>query len=107
MQNYGKITALYSRLSKADLDRGKDESYSIQNQKKYLEDFAEKNNLINIRHYIDDDETGRFFDRDAYMELVSDIKKGKISTVLMKDMTRWGASIPKLVRIWSFLGCIG
>ena len=36
-----------------DLDRGADESYSIQNQKKLLEDFAKKNNLINIRHYIE------------------------------------------------------
>jgi len=90
MQNYSKITALYSRLSKADLDRGADESYSIQNQKKLLEDFAKKNNLINIRHYIDDDETGRFFDRSGYVDMMEDVEKGKIGAVIMKDMTRWG-----------------
>ena len=90
MQNYSKITACYSRLSKADLDRGADESYSIQNQRKYLEDFAAKNNLINIRHYVDDDETGCFFDREGYEGLLKDVEKGKIGTVIMKDMTRWG-----------------
>jgi len=90
MQNYSKITACYSRLSKADLDRGDNESYSIQNQKKYLEDFAEKNSLINVRHYIDDDETGRFFDREGYLGLVKDVEKGLIGAVIMKDMSRWG-----------------
>jgi DNA invertase Pin-like site-specific DNA recombinase len=90
MQNYSKITALYSRLSKADLDRGEDESYSIRNQKELLEGYAKKNNLINIKHYTDDDETGRFFDREGYVELMNDVEKGKIGTIIMKDMTRWG-----------------
>jgi hypothetical protein len=53
MHNYSKITALYSRLSKADLDRGEDEGYSIRNQKELLEGYAKKNNLINIKHYTD------------------------------------------------------
>ena len=46
--------------------------------------------LINIRHYIDDDESGRFFDRCAYTQMISDVEQGKIGIVIMKDMTRWG-----------------
>ena len=46
--------------------------------------------LINIRHYIDDDESGRFFDRSAYTQMISDVEQGKIGIVVMKDMTRWG-----------------
>lgn len=58
-----KITALYERLSRDDEQAG--ESNSIQNQKIFLENYARGQHLTNIRHYIDDDESGRFFDRSA------------------------------------------
>ena len=45
---------------------------------------------MNIHHYIDDDESGRFFDRSAYTQMISDVENGKIGIVIMKDMTRWG-----------------
>ena len=66
MNDYNKITALYSRLSVGDEDRDGGESNSIQNQKIFLENYARGQRLTNIRHYIDDDESGRFFDRSAY-----------------------------------------
>ena len=44
-----RVTALYERLSRDDDLVG--ESNSITNQKKYLEDYAHKNGLTNIRHY--------------------------------------------------------
>ena len=47
-----RVTALYERLSRDDDLVG--ESNSIINQKKYLEDYAHKNGLMNIRHYTDD-----------------------------------------------------
>ena len=40
MNDYNKITALYSRLSVGDEDRDGGESNSIQNQKKFLESYA-------------------------------------------------------------------
>jgi len=46
-----KITALYARLSRDDDLAG--ESNSITNQKKYLEDYAQKNGFKNIRHFTD------------------------------------------------------
>jgi len=85
-----KITALYSRLSVGDEDRDGGESNSIVNQKAFLERYARQNKLMNIRHYIDDDESGRFFDRSAYTQMISDVESGKIGIVIMKDMTRWG-----------------
>jgi hypothetical protein len=48
----GKITALYERLSHDD--GRSDESVSIENQKRILEDYARKNGFTNIRHYTDD-----------------------------------------------------
>ena len=46
-----KITALYERLSRDDEQAG--ESNSIQNQKKYLEDYARQCGFKNIRHFSD------------------------------------------------------
>ena len=90
MTNYSKITALYSRLSVGDEDRDGGESNSIQNQKIFLENYARGQHLTNIRHYIDDDESGRFFDRSAYSRMMDDVENGKIGVCIMKDLTRWG-----------------
>jgi len=90
IEYHNKITALYSRLSVGDEDRDGGEINSIVNQKAFLERYARDKKLINIRHYIDDDESGRFFDRSAYTQMISDVEQGKIGIVIMKDMTRWG-----------------
>ena len=90
MNDYNKITALYSRLSVGDEDRDGGESNSIQNQKIFLENYARGQRLTNIRHYIDDDESGRFFDRSAYSRMMEDVENGKVGVCIMKDLTRWG-----------------
>ena len=90
MTKYNKITALYSRLSVGDEDRDGGESNSIQNQKIFLERYAKEQKLTNIKHYIDDDESGRFFDRSGYVQMMDDVESGKVGLVIMKDMTRWG-----------------
>ena len=64
--------------------------WSIQNQKIFLENYARGQHLTNIRHYIDDDESGRFFDRSAYSRMMDDVENGKIGVCIMKDLTRWG-----------------
>lgn len=89
MSNYNKITALYSRLSVGDEDRDGGESNSIQNQKIFLENYAKGQHLTNIRHYIDDDESGRFFDRSAYRGLGSiDFRAAARSVLLIGRVKR-------------------
>ena len=90
MENYSNITALYSRLSVGDEGRDGGESNSIQNQRIFLENYAKQQRLTNIKHYIDDDESGRFFDRSGYTQMIEDVENGKVGVVIMKDMTRWG-----------------
>ena len=82
------VTALYERLSRDDDSAG--ESNSILNQKKYLEDYARQNGFTNIRHYSDDGYTGTNFDRPAFTQMMSDIEAGLVSTVIVKDMSRFG-----------------
>jgi len=90
MSKQTKITALYERLSHGDEQRNGGDSNSIKNQKLQLETYAKQQGFTNIKHYTDDDESGRFFDRDGYTRMIDDVESGKVGIVVMKDLTRWG-----------------
>ena len=49
IRDFDRVTALYERLSKDDEQQG--ESNSILNQKRFLEDFARKSGMKNIKHF--------------------------------------------------------
>lgn len=82
------ITALYERLSRDD--ELTDDSNSILNQKKYLEDYAAQHGFENCVHYTDDGWSGGNFDRPAWKRMIADIEAGKVGAVLVKDMSRAG-----------------
>ncbi len=82
------ITALYERLSQEDGQEG--ESNSIANQKKILERYCRDHNYTGIRHYEDDGYSGTNFNRPGFQEMLADVKAGKISRVIVKDMSRFG-----------------
>lgn len=82
------ITALYERLSRDDDLSG--ESNSILNQKRYLEDFALQAGFTNLRHYTDDGYTGTNFDRPGFKAMMAEVEAGNISTIIVKDMSRFG-----------------
>ena len=81
-------TALYCRLSRDDELQG--ESNSITNQKKYLEDYARRNGLGNIIHFTDDGYSGVNFNRPGFQSLIAEVEAGKIGTIIVKDMSRFG-----------------
>ena len=83
-----KITALYERLSRDDDLAG--ESNSITNQKKYLEDYAQKNGFKNIRHFTDDGFSGVNFNRPGFQSLMKEVEAGNVETLIVKDMSRLG-----------------
>ena len=83
-----RLTALYERLSKDDDLQG--ESNSIINQKKYLEDYAQRNGFTNVRHFFDDGYSGKDFKRPGFTEMLDEIEKGNVGTVIVKDMSRFG-----------------
>ena len=86
--DFDRITALYERLSKDDELQG--ESNSISNQKEFLENYARSNGFTNIKHYTDDGYTGRNFNRPSFKALLEDVEAGKVGTVIVKDMSRFG-----------------
>ena len=83
-----KITALYCRLSRDDGTEG--ESNSIGTQKKLLTMKANELGIDNIEFYVDDGFTGTNFNRPDFRRLESDIKKGLVKAVLVKDLSRLG-----------------
>ena len=79
-----KITALYERLSRDDEMVG--DSNSIINQKKMLEDYANKNGYTNILHFTDDGYSGGSFERPAWKKLIEGVENNIIDTVIVKDI---------------------
>lgn len=82
------VTALYARLSKDDMLEG--ESNSITNQKKILKTFADDNGFLNTRYYFDDGVSGTTFEREGFQQMISDVEKGEVKTVIVKDLSRLG-----------------
>ena len=83
-----QYTALYCRLSCDDDLAG--DSNSIKNQKMLLKQYADEHRLKNIRYYVDDGFSGSNFDRPDFKRMLTDIDDGLISTVVVKDMSRFG-----------------
>ena len=88
-QNYGGgLTALYARLSKDDDLVG--DSNSIVHQKEMLAKYAKEHGFTNTEFYVDDGYSGTNFNRPDFQRMMSDVEEGKISTVIVKDMSRFG-----------------
>ena len=87
--NYGgDVTALYARLSKDDDLVG--DSNSIVHQKEILAKYAKEHGFTNIEFYVDDGFSGTNFNRPDFQRMMSDAEEGKIATIIVKDMSRFG-----------------
>ena len=84
----GDVTALYARLSKDDDLVG--DSNSIVHQKEILAKYAKEHGFINCEFYVDDGFSGTNFNRPDFQRMMADAEEGKISTVIVKDMSRFG-----------------
>lgn len=87
-------TAFYLSLSVSDGDLGKDgkdESNSIENQRLLLCDFLRKRTDISeeVIEYIDDGYSGMNFERPAFQKMLKDAQAGLISTIIVKDLSRF------------------
>lgn len=81
----------YIRLSKEDLNRGKDESNSVTNQRKLLDDYYRQNidEFESVEEpYIDDGCTGTDTNRENFQRLIADIYARKVNCVIVKDLSR-------------------
>lgn len=82
---------IYARYSNIDKLVGEDqESRSIKNQIDILTKYVNDHNLKLVRVYADYHKTGSNMDRPALQELLQDASEGKIDTIVVKDLSRFG-----------------
>jgi DNA invertase Pin-like site-specific DNA recombinase len=55
-----------------------------------LEDYAAKNSITNIVHFTDDGISGTRFDRPGFVAMMDEVDAGKVSAIIVKDMSRLG-----------------
>ncbi len=82
-----KVGAYY-RLSRDDDQPS--ESLSIDNQRKIVKKYIEENGLELIAEYVDDGISGTTFERPEVQLLLADAKNGRIDTIIVKDLSRFG-----------------
>jgi len=89
-----QITALYCRLSRDDALQG--ESNSIANQKALLARYASEHGFANQRFFVDDGVSGTTFNRPGFQEMIAEVEAGRVATVIVKDMSRFGRDYLKV-----------
>ena len=106
----GKIwrAALYLRLSKEDGD--KEESESIANQRELLISHIQRNlpDVTVVAEKIDDGYSGADFNRPSFIEMMEEIRAGRINCVCVKDLSRFGRNFAEsgkyIEHVFPFLG---
>lgn len=83
-----EIAAIYCRLSQDDGSVG--ESGSIQTQKTILTQYCEEQHITIGGYYCDDGWSGTNFERPDFKRMIDDIEAGRINTVIVKDLSRFG-----------------
>ncbi len=91
------ILACYLRVSDEDFDLRqnvlKDESTSISAQRRLIHSYIDSKpdlRQMKIREFLDDGYSGTNFERPAIQEIFQLVSEGKISAIIVKDMSRFG-----------------
>ena len=79
---------IYMRLSRDDDKAG--ESMSIENQRVILRKYVSEHGGVIVDEYIDDGWSGTNFERPDVKRLLADAQTGKIDTIIVKDLSRFG-----------------
>ena len=83
-----KKVYLYGRLSNEDAKHG--DSYSIVNQRKILTGYAEENSFKDYEFIFDDGYSGGDWERPAFKKMIEEVELGFVSTIIVKDLSRFG-----------------
>ena len=106
-ENKVKITALYCRLSVEERKDSKDKrkkkqddvSNSISNQKQILLEYAKKNGYLHTEFFVDDGVSGTTFDRPDFQRMQRMVENGEVSTIIVKDLSRFGRESIEMGRL--------
>jgi len=100
-------TAIYARLSLED--SGKKDSDTLENQIYLVKQFVKgQHDLELVAVFADNGETGLKFDRPQFNEMLGAVRRGDVTCVVVKDLSRFGRCYIEignyLDKIFPFLG---
>lgn len=84
------IAGVYTRLSQERKENYRDKSNSLEMQEELCIKEANKKDIKVFRVYKDYEYSGTNFKRPGFLEMMEDIRIGRINCIIVKDMSRFG-----------------
>jgi len=102
------IAGIYTRLSQERKEDYRNKSNSLEMQEELCIKEANEKDIKVFRVYKDYEYSGTNFKRPAFLEMMEDIRVGRINCIIVKDMSRFGREYLEIAnyieKIFPFLG---
>ncbi|WP_338362312.1 recombinase family protein [Enterococcus faecalis] len=102
------IAGIYARLSQERKEAYRDKSNSLEMQEELCINAAKEKDIKILRVYKDYEYSGTNFKRPAFIEMMEDIRTGRINCIIVKDMSRFGREYLEIAnyieKVFPFLG---
>ena len=102
------IAGIYTRLSQERKEEYRDKSNSLEMQKDICSKEADEKEIQIFRVYKDYEYSGTNINRPAFLEMMEDIRLGRINCIIVKDMSRFGREYLEIAnyieKVFPFLG---
>ena len=102
------IAGIYARLSQERKEAYRDKSNSLEMQEELCINAAREKDIRILRVYKDYEYSGTNFKRPAFIEMMEDIRTGRINCIIVKDMSRFGREYLEIAnyieKVFPFLG---
>lgn len=92
--------AKYLRISKEDEGKEFDNSESIENQEKIIDQYLASHPEMQVYDtYIDDGFSGLFYDRKEYQRMMVDVDAGYVNVIICKSLSRLGRDLATTINL--------
>ncbi|HEP5631164.1 TPA: recombinase family protein [Streptococcus pyogenes] len=102
------IAGIYARLSQERKEAYRDKSNSLEMQEELCINAAKEKDIKILRVYKDYEYSGTNFKRPGFIEMMEDIRTGRINCIIVKDMSRFGREYLEIAnyieKVFPFLG---
>ena len=102
------IAGIYARLSQERKEAYRDKSNSLEMQEELCINAANEKDIKILRVYKDYEYSGTNFKRPAFIEMMEDIRTGRLNCIIVKDMSRFGREYLEIAnyieKVFPFLG---
>ena len=102
------IAGIYTRLSQERKEEYRDKSNSLEMQEELCIKEASEKGIKIFRTYKDYEYSGTNFKRPGFLEMMEDIRIGRINCIIVKDMSRFGREYLEISnyieKVFPFLG---